>query len=42
MKKSTSIRTASMIMACLLNAAIALPIWGDALISGTAQPVREP
>ena len=32
MRKSTSIRTASSIMTCILSAAIAVPIWGDTLI----------
>ena len=32
MRKSTSIRTASSIVACILSVAIAMPIWGDTLI----------
>jgi hypothetical protein len=32
MRKSTSIRTASSIMTCILSAVIAMPIWGDTLI----------
>jgi hypothetical protein len=39
MKKSTSIRTASSIITCILSVAIAMPIWGDTLIlrNGTTQ-----
>lgn len=32
MRKSTNIRTASSLMACILSAVIAIPIWGDTLI----------
>jgi hypothetical protein len=32
MRKSTSIRTASSVMTCILSVVIAIPIWGDTLI----------
>jgi len=32
MRKSISIRTASLVVICILSAAIAIPIWGDTLI----------